>query len=98
MKMLLDGNVHRLVSNAELAAQIFRSADYCVKLFKKEFGTTPYDYQLTQKMSLAKQMLRQTAIPIAELASALGYSDAHYFSGLFKQKCGMSPRAYRKQT
>ena len=36
-------------------------------------------------------------IPITELATVLGYADAHYFSGLFKQKCGMSPRTYRNQ-
>lgn len=97
MKMFLDGNTHRLVSNAELAAHVFHSPDYCVKLFKREYGTTPYDYQLAQKMDIACRMLRQTDIPIAELSTALGYADAHYFSGLFKQKCGMSPRAYRKQ-
>lgn len=97
MKMLLDSNTHRLVSNGELSAHIYRSPDYCVKLFKQEFGTTPYNYQLEQKMSVARKMLAQTDIPVYELAEVLGYSDAHYFSGLFKSKCGSTPTEYRKR-
>ncbi|MBQ4296869.1 MAG: AraC family transcriptional regulator [Clostridia bacterium] len=96
MKMLLDGNVHRIVSNAELSAHIYRSPDYAVKLFKEAFSTTPYHYQLEQKMTVACRMLRQTDIRVAKLAETLGYSDAHYFSGVFKQKIGLSPKAYRK--
>ncbi|MBQ9429659.1 MAG: AraC family transcriptional regulator [Clostridia bacterium] len=96
MKLFLDANTHRLVGNAELSAHVYRSPDYCVKLFRREYGTTPYNYQLLQKMTIAQQMLAQTDIPISKLSEALGYSDPHYFSGLFKQKCGMSPKDYRK--
>lgn len=97
MKLFLDTNTHRLISNSELSAHIYRSPDYAVKLFKQEFGTTPYNYQLDQKMSIARQMLRQTDIPVLELADALGYCDSKYFSALFKQKNGVSPREYRKR-
>lgn len=97
MKLYLDNNKHRIVSNLELSSCIFRSTDYCVKLFKREFGTTPYNYQLEQKILTACQMLSQTDISIIELTSALGYSDPQYFSNLFKSKCGMSPSAYRKK-
>ena len=97
MKLYLDNNKHRIVSNAELSSHIYRSPDYCVKLFKQEFGTTPYNYQIEQKIATACQMLTQTDISISELSSALGYSDAHYFSNLFKSKCTLSPKEYRKQ-
>lgn len=97
MKRYLESNKHRIVSNQELSSHIYRSPDYCVKLFKQEFGTTPYNYQLEQKISTACQMLSQTDISISELSAVLGYSDAHYFSNLFKSKCGLSPNAYRKK-
>ncbi|MBE6680627.1 MAG: helix-turn-helix domain-containing protein [Ruminococcaceae bacterium] len=97
LKIYLDCNKHRIVSNHELSSHIFRSPDYCVKLFKREFGSTPYNYQLEQKISTACQMLTQTDISIQELSNALGYSDPQYFSNLFKSKCGMSPGAYRKK-
>ena len=97
MKLYLDNNMHRIVSNLELSSHIFRSPDYCVKLFKKEIGTTPYNYQLERKISAACHMLSQTDISISELSVSLGYSDPQYFSNLFKSKCKMSPSTYRKK-
>ena len=97
LKNFIDANTHRLVGNAELSSLIFHSSDYCIRLFKKEYGKTPYDYQLNQKMNIACQMLRQTESTVFEIATSLGYNDAHYFSGLFKSKCGLSPNAYRKK-
>lgn len=95
IKDYIDLNLNKSIGNKELAALIFRSADYTVKLFKKEYGTTPYDYAINQKMSVAKHLIRNTATPIRSIAETLGYHDISYFSGLFKTKCGMSPREYR---
>lgn len=97
IKKFLDENTHRLVGNEELANLVFHSSDYCIKLFKKEYGATPYDYQLKQKMDIACKMLQQTDTAVFEIASSLGYNDAQYFSGLFKSKCGIAPGAYRKK-
>lgn len=96
LKKYIDNNSSRIISNKELAKQIFRSTDYCIKLFKSEFNITPYDYQLEMKIKTAKLMLCDTFIPISEIAKTVGYYDTQYFSNLFKSKCGMSPREYRK--
>ena len=93
----LDNHRNRLVGNQELATQIFRSADYCIKLFRQEFGVTPYEYQIRNKMEMACRLLRDTVLPVAQIGASLGYTDAGYFSGLFRQRCGMSPREYRKR-
>ena len=47
-------------------------------------------------MSTAKRLLKNTAMPVSEIAAALGYNDPQYFSGLFKHRCGMPPSVYRK--
>jgi len=98
LKKYLDANTDRIVSNAELASHIYRSKDYVLKLFAAEYGTTPYNYQIEHKMDAAKQFLRNTTLSISAIAVAVGYSDQRYFSGLFKRKCGVSPREYRKST
>ena len=97
MKHYLDRNPDRAVSAKELAGVLFRSPDYCLKLFKKEFGTTPYAYQLSAKMEKAKALLSETSLSVGQIAESLGYSDLHYFSNLFCQKCGLRPRAYRNK-
>ena len=97
MKIYLDQNVSRLVSVSELAGQIFRSPDYASKLFKRTYGVTPYAYLLKQKMELACRLLQSTALSVQEIASRLGYEDAHYFSGLFHRAVGQPPSSYRKK-
>ncbi len=96
MKKYIDSNPGQIVTADELAKLIFRSPDYCLKLFGREFGTTPYAYQLGRKLNMAKTLLSDTNMSIGEIASTLGYSDAHYFSNLFLKKCGIRPLAYRK--
>ncbi len=97
LKEYLDANLNRIVTGKELSAVIFRSPDYCLKLFGREFGTTPYAYQLDRKLQVAKTLLSDTGLSVGEIAESLGYSDMHYFSNLFKEKCGVRPLEYRKK-
>lgn len=90
-------NPKRIVGNQELANVIFRSKDYVIKRFHTNFGITPYEYQLQQKFFSACNLLKNTKMSVKEIASALGYDDQHYFSYMFKKRCGMSPTQYRKQ-
>jgi len=96
MKRFLDANSNRLVSAEELAKTVFRSKDYCLKLFRREFGITPYAYQIERKMQTAKALLADSLMPVGDIAEKLGYSDIHYFSNLFQKKCGCRPTDYRK--
>lgn len=90
-------NPRRIVSNQELADAIFRSKDYVIKRFFANFGVTPYDYQIQQKIFSAKNMLANMNLSVKEIAKSLGYDDQHYFSYMFKKRCGMSPTQYRKK-
>jgi len=92
----LDANVGRLVSIGEMAELIYRSPDYLIKHFRAETGMTPYRYLMKRKMQVAEKLLRDTALPVGEVAAQLGYDDAHYFSGLFKKERGVSPLKYRR--
>ncbi len=97
LKNYIDSNSKRLVSNSELASVIYRSPDYCLKLFRREFSDTPYAYQLKQKITKAKYLLSNTQMPVGEIGKSLGYEDAQYFSNLFQSKCGCRPLTYRKK-
>lgn len=93
----LQWNYHRIVKNREIAAYVYLSEDRCIKRFKSEFGVTPYEYQISQKIDGAKQFLRDTNMTVGEISEYFGYSDQHYFSNLFKSRTGMSPTAYRRE-
>lgn len=96
VKQYLDTHVGQIVTIKELADLIYRSPDYLIKHFKAEVGMTPYQYLLKRKMAIAERLLRDTTLPVKEVAEQLGYEDAHYFSGLFKKERKMSPKQFRK--
>ena len=72
--------------------------DYLCRLFRHEMGTTPHKYLTELRLHAAADALRAGwDSSIAEIAHKCGYSDALYFSRLFKQHYGLSPREYAKQ-
>ena len=97
LKTYLDENYSRVINNIELAQHIYRSPDYCLKLFKREFGTTPYDYQISNKIRIACSLLQHTKKPISEISEFIGYQNPHYFTSMFKTKMGITPTEYRKR-
>ena len=46
-------------------------------------------------MEQAKEMLKDSELSAAQIAAAVGYKDAHYFSFVFKKTVGSSPREWR---
>jgi AraC-like DNA-binding protein len=47
------------------------------------------------RFGLARQLLRDTELPVMEIAAALRYSDANVFSRAFRNWAGASPRQWR---
>ena len=80
----------------KIADDVHFSTVYCDTLFKKEVGRPIIDYLINERMNEAKSLLVETDISILEIARAVGYDDASYFSRLFKKRVGESPLRYRK--
>ena len=65
-------------------------------LFSEITGTTPVKYQNQIRLRTAVQMLTDTENTISDIAYACGFSDALYFSRIFKRIYGVSATEYRK--
>lgn len=81
----------------ELADYIGVNRSYLTNTFKKTIGCSPQEYLVNLRMEKAKSMLLNTQKTINVIAEEVGYSDQLAFSKIFKQKCNMSPRAFREQ-
>ena len=57
---------------------------------------TPSAYIKHIRMEVAARLLRETELPINEIALRTGFANAKYFSIAFKQEFGKSPRAFRE--
>jgi AraC-like DNA-binding protein len=58
-------------------------------------GTTFKSLASEVRHETALQLLEQTSMTVAEIASLLGYADAGGFSRAFKSRAGMPPKAWR---
>lgn len=97
LRAYLDKKVMENVSTSEMAEVISKSVSQTIRIFKAAYGKAPYEYLLEQKMERARLFLKGTGMSVKGAAKALGFSDEHYFSGLFRKKTGMSPTEYRRR-
>ena len=86
------------VSRTELADLVGLSESYLAMLFHKATGMSILQYQTRQRMTLARELLDTTNLPIRTVAQTTGYPDQLYFSRQFRRVHGMSPETYRAHT
>ena len=79
----------------EVAQAIGMSPNYFSGLFSQEMKMTFVEYVTNKRMEQAKRLLRESDQSTAQIAAAVGYKDAHYFSFVFKKTVGVSPRDWR---
>ena len=76
------------------AAGVSRSHLY--RLFRSEYGVSPKAYLRDLRLTLARRLLCEHAMSVAEVAYACGYADPLYFSAEFKREHGISPRDFSR--
>ncbi len=64
-------------------------------LFHEITGTSPKQYILNAKIEIAKELLKNTELSVAQVGEQIGFSDQNYFSRIFKKNVFLSPSAYR---
>lgn len=67
-----------------------------IKHFKDYYGTTPMKYLQDKRLEVSKHYLKHTDVPISSIPGIVGFSNISYFSFVFKESTGVSPREYRK--
>ena len=66
------------------------------RIFCEEFGVSPVQYAQTHRLLLAKRLLTDTALPVAEVAFASGFSSVRRMNTLFAERYRFSPTRLRK--
>ena len=97
IKLYVEEHLSREITRKEIAKFAGFNQEYLSTLFKKETGDTLSEYIQKKRLSVAKKLLRQTNLPISLISQDCGYETLSYFSNVFRQKVGLSPREYRKQ-
>ena len=75
----------------EIAEQAGITADHLRELFRARFGIRPLEYRTGLRLARARELLSESTMNVKEVAHKVGFSNALYFSRIFKQRFGTSP-------
>jgi len=92
---LIHDSLSEEISLLELAKYLDLSQFHFCREFKKSVGVTPHHYIMQQRVKMAKQVLKQQDLPIAEVAVECGFSNQSHLGRVFKQHTGTTPRRFR---
>ena len=95
LRMLHTNPVHDWTVD-ELAREVAVSRSVLAQRFTELVGETPMRYLANWRMQLAKQMMREGAHNIQEVATRVGYESEAAFNRAFKRATGSPPAAWRK--
>ena len=79
-----------------LAARLGVGGRQLRRLFRQHVGASPVAVAQTRRVLLAKQLIHDTSLPMAEVALASGFNSVRRFNETFRQLFGRPPAALRR--
>ena len=92
----IQDNLNKSLAITAIARQFGMTTRTFNRRFKDALGCTPNAYITETRMTFACDLLKNTDLPIVDIASLSGFSEASWFSSRFRMWYGNSPRAYRQ--
>jgi AraC-like DNA-binding protein len=90
-------NYASLRHQESLAKECGVDINYLNIVFFRETGATLYKYLTDVRMEHAKHLLEETARPVSDIASVVGYPNANSFTRAFKHFTSQTPGIYRRK-
>lgn len=92
----IENRAEQELNLKQLARNIYLSVPAFLTGFRKHFGMSPIQFQLSCRMERARYLLRNRDLGVKEVGAQCGYGDLFQFSRMFRRKTGMSPSEFRK--
>ena len=86
-----EGGIDRLAERLGVGERQLR------RLFRQHLGASPVSVAQTRRVLLAKQLIHETRLPMAEVALASGFGSIRRFNEIFQRLFGRPPGALRRR-
>jgi len=90
----IHANYTEPISRSDVASHVGLSERHLTRCFHQAVGITPITYLNRYRVKQAKAMLDSGDRGITEIALEVGFSSSSYFTRVFREQVGVSPRAY----
>ena len=95
MYAFIENHYREDISMQDAAAVLRYSDAYFCKLFKQCFKVNFSTYLNEFRVQKARQLMTDSRLNLKDISAACGYSDANYFTKVFKRITGKTPSEYR---
>lgn len=95
-QLYIEEHYMESIALEEIAKHVGLNETYLSSIFKKQMGKSLIDFLTYVRIQHAKELLIDHQKSINEIAEAVGFNDAKYFTKRFKKFTGVSPNEYRK--
>ncbi|MCC0041884.1 MAG: GlxA family transcriptional regulator [Rhodobiaceae bacterium] len=92
---LMESSLSEPLSLEEISSRVGLSRRHVERLFRLYLGRSPARYYLEIRLDRARQLLRQTSLPVIEIAIACGFVSASHFSKCYRETYNCSPQSER---
>lgn len=96
-KEYIYSHIKERITIEDLADELGVSSGYLSRLFKKETGVSVSAYIRSQKIDMAKNLLRFSDYSMIDIANRLSFSSQSHFIQQFREVVGMTPKKYRDE-
>ena len=93
----MEKNFKTDISTKKLAAISFMSERHFMRLFSEVYHITPHRYLINLRLQYACSLLENphNRLSISDISLESGFQSSNYFSRMFKQTYGISPKDFR---
>ena len=91
----IEENLAAEIALDRLASLTNLSAHHFSALFKESTGRSPHQYLLGRRVERAKALLRETKLPILDVAIQSGFADQSHLTKVFRRTLRVTPRRFR---
>ena len=82
-KLFIDKNFGSNINLKDISGEAFFSKFHFIRLFKKNYGRTPYQYLTEVRIANAKKFLK-SGMPVTDVCVSVGFDSITSFTRLFK--------------
>jgi AraC-like DNA-binding protein len=93
-KLFIDSHYDNAINIDNIADEAYCSKFHFIRLFKKIYGRTPYQYLTSVRIDHAKKLLANN-MPVADACFSVGFESVSSFKALFKRSLGITAADYR---
>jgi AraC-like DNA-binding protein len=94
---LANGKMQMLYQAQDYAREQNLHPNYLSNVIKSKTGRTISTWIADKTIAEAKSMLKNSSLPVKQIAYQLGFSESTHFSNYFKKHTNLTPNAFRKE-